>query len=136
MNLANEIAELNRRIISTKPAIDAINKILRDSGFQGFSLRKKDSKQNVYEAIRPDGRVAENLSEGERGFIAFLYFYHLVQGGFDGSDVGKDKIVIIDDPVSSMDSGTFLLLVQLFVKWWRSASTTQTTLKKIFTATI
>lgn len=108
--LSNEIFDLNRHIISTKPAIDGINNILRDSGFQGFSLREKSGQQNVYELIRPDGSIAENLSEGERNFIAFLYFYHLVRGSFNDSDIGKDKIVIIDDPVSSMDSSALFIV--------------------------
>ena len=39
--------------------------------------------------------VDKNLSEGERHFIAFLYFYHMVMGS--QSDDGKmvDKIVVI-----------------------------------------
>jgi len=105
-----EIAELNKRIISTKPAIDSINNILRDSGFQGFCLREKSGHENVYEVIRTDGKIADNLSEGERNFIAFLYFYHLVRGSFNDSDIGKDKIVIIDDPVSSMDSSALFIV--------------------------
>ncbi len=111
--IRNEIADLNRRVISTKPAIDGINNILRDSGFQGFSLREKSGQQNVYEVIRPDGSIADNLSEGERNFIAFLYFYHLVRGSFNDSDIGKDKIVIIDDPVSSMDSSALFIVSTL-----------------------
>lgn len=76
--LAEEIAELNKQTVNTKAAIDSINALLRDSGFQGFSLREKAGVANVYEVIREDGSVAENLSEGERNFIAFLYFYNLV----------------------------------------------------------
>ena len=72
-----EIAELNKRIISTKPAIDSINNILRDSGFHDFVREKRH--ENVYEVIRTDGKIADNLSEGERNFIAFLYFYILYE---------------------------------------------------------
>ena len=42
-----------------------------------------------------DGTRAKKLSEGERNFIAFLYFYHLVRGS-QRSDTVKDKIVVID----------------------------------------
>ena len=50
---------------------------------------------------------------GERHFIAFLYFYHLVMGS--QSDEGKveNKIVIIDDPVSSMDSSSLFVVASL-----------------------
>ena len=58
--------------------------------------------------------VAENLSEGERNFIAFLYFYHQVRGSMTSEEL-KEKIVVIDDPVSSMDS-TALFLVSAIVR--------------------
>ena len=78
----------------------------------------------MYEVIREDGSVAENLSEGERNFIAFLYFYHQVRGSMTGEEL-KEKIVVIDDPVSSMDStALFLVSALLFLTgtiwWWGS----------------
>lgn len=112
--LSAKISELNKRNANTAAAIESINKILKDSGFQGFSLRAKEDDENVYEVIREDGSVAENLSEGERNFIAFLYFYHQVRGSMNGEEL-KEKIVVIDDPVSSMDS-TALFLVSAIVR--------------------
>ncbi len=108
--LEQEIADLNKNITSTAPTVKSINDRLRDSGFQGFTLREKRGQQNVYEVIRPDGTIADNLSDGERNFIAFLYFYHLVRGSHDDKTVSKDKIVVIDDPVSSMDSGVLFIV--------------------------
>lgn len=112
--LTTEISALNKHNANTEAAIDSINKILRDSGFQGFSIRAKAGVENVYEVIREDGSVAENLSEGERNFIAFLYFYHQVRGSMNSEEL-KEKIVVIDDPVSSMDS-TALFLVSAIVR--------------------
>lgn len=111
--LEMEIANLNKRIVSTAPTIKSINDLLRDSGFQGFVLREKHGQQNVYEVVRHDGQIASNLSEGERNFIAFLYFYHLVRGGHNDADVIKDKIVVIDDPVSSLDSSVLFIVSTL-----------------------
>lgn len=99
---------------TTEAAIDSINKILRDSGFQGFNIRAKDGVENVYEIVRENRTVAENLSEGERNFIAFLYFYHRVRGSMNSEEL-KEKIVVIDDPVSSMDS-TALFIVSAIVR--------------------
>lgn len=104
-----DIAELNKQVVNTQAAIASINALLKDSGFQGFSLREKVGVPNVYEVIREDGSIAVKLSEGERNFIAFLYFYHLVRGSHS-SDGVKDKIVVIDDPVSSMDSNTLFIV--------------------------
>ncbi|MBT9137330.1 MAG: hypothetical protein DDT34_02420 [Firmicutes bacterium] len=108
-----DIAVLNKKIVSTAPTIKSINDLLRDSGSQGFTLREKRGQQNVYEVVRQDGTVADKLSEGERNFIAFLYFYHLVRGSHTDSDVSKDKIVVIDDPVSSMDSSVLFIVSTL-----------------------
>lgn len=113
-DLTTQISELNKHNANTEAAIDSINKILRESGFQGFSIRAKTGVENVYEIIRENGEVAENLSEGERNFIAFLYFYHLVRGSKNSEEL-KEKIVVIDDPVSSMDS-TALFIVSSIVR--------------------
>ena len=113
-DLTKEISDLNKHNANTEAAIDSINKILKDSGFQGFSIRAKVGVENVYEIIRENGSVAENLSEGERNFIAFLYFYHQVRGSMTSEEL-KEKIVVIDDPVSSMDS-TALFLVSAIVR--------------------
>lgn len=111
--ITGEITELNRQIVNTKATIESVNTLLRDSGFQGFSLREKIDTPNVYEVIRPNGSIAENLSEGERNFIAFLYFYHLVRGSETADGVLRDKIVVIDDPVSSMDSSSLFIVSAL-----------------------
>lgn len=111
--LCNEISRLSSGVVNTKDTVDNINLLLRDSGFQGFNLKEKDDTPNVYEVIRPDGSVAEKLSEGERNFIAFLYFYHLVKGSKSADNTETEKIVVIDDPVSSMDSSALFIVSAL-----------------------
>lgn len=69
-----EANELNKQIVNTEATIDSINVLLDNSGFEGFHLRAKDGVANTYEVIRPDGTVAEKLSEGERNFIACIVF--------------------------------------------------------------
>lgn len=113
LRLTEEVSDLNRKIVNTQATIDSMNALLRDSGFQGFSLREKVDTPNVYEVVRPDGSIAENLSEGERNFIAFLYFYHLVRGSETADKGHHDKIVVIDDPVSSMDSSSLFIVSTL-----------------------
>ena len=99
--------------VETETAKDSINLMLRDSGMQGFSLEPKAGVDHVYEVRRPDGSIADNLSEGEKNFIAFLYFYHLVYGSTSEEGETKDKIVVIDDPVSSMDSSSLFIVSTL-----------------------
>ena len=112
-DLSAELTDLNSKVVNTKMTVDSINAHLKDSGFEGFYLREKSGVKGVYEVIREDGAVAENLSEGERNFIAFLYFYHIVRGSTSEKDTGKDKIVVIDDPVSSMDSSALFIVSAL-----------------------
>jgi len=49
------------------------------------------------------GRPAQKLSEGERTAIAFLYFVVSLN---DKSIILTDSIVVIDDPISSLDSSS------------------------------
>lgn len=128
--LLGEITALKSKNVGTFKAVAGINDMLHDTGFQGFSIREKEDMPNTYEVVREDGSIAEHLSEGERHFIAFLYFYYLVKGNGeadnsaiirgDGSVTNvsnqpdsRDKIVVIDDPVSSMDSGALFVVSSL-----------------------
>ena len=112
-DMQGEIGRLNQQTVNTTAAKDSINRLLSAAGFQGFHLREKPGAQYVYELVRDDDKTAHGLSEGERNFIAFLYFYHMVIGS--QSDDGKtvNKIVVIDDPVSSMDSSSMFTVASL-----------------------
>lgn len=108
--------------VETDTAMENIKKRLHDSGFDSFTIRKKVGSEHSYEIIRPDGKRAENLSEGERNFLGFLYFNEQVRGqgiakvSEDGKEVKadtRDKIVVIDDPVSSMDSKALFIVGSL-----------------------
>lgn len=112
-DLNRDISSNLKNIVNTQASIESINALLKDSGFQGFSLREKPKTPNVYEVIRNDGSIATNLSEGEKNFIAFLYFYHQVKGSNSPDDKSTNKIVVVDDPVSSMDSGTLFIVSAL-----------------------
>ena len=112
-NIGSQISVLLKNTVNTRDTVESINQLLKDSGFQGFYLREKVSTPNVYEVIRNDGSIASNLSEGEKNFIAFLYFYHQIKGSDTPDEKNTDKIVIIDDPVSSMDSSTLFIVSAL-----------------------
>jgi len=109
------LKDLSGKTVETESAKEKINLILRDSGMHGFQLEPHESEANVYKVVRPDGTIANNLSEGEKNFIAFLYFYYLVQGSESVDGDTREKIVVIDDPVSSMDSNS-LFIVSTLVK--------------------
>ena len=110
MKKAVEIRELEKQTTSVQPTIDAINSLLFSFGFQGFSLAKTTSGTS-YKLIRSDGSDAkETLSEGEKTFVTFLYFYHLLKGSVSDSGMTTDRVVVFDDPVSSLDSDILFIV--------------------------
>lgn len=107
------VDEKRKKTANTDTAKDEINEILKNTGFHGFIIDKKETTENNisrYYLKRPDddekkADVFGTLSEGEKNFVAFLYFYWLCKGTDDqDKKKGKKKIIVIDDPVSSLDS--------------------------------
>jgi wobble nucleotide-excising tRNase len=110
-----EIKDLEKKITSIKPTIDEINKLLMSFGFSSFSLLESE-KNGFYKIVRPNGAdVEETLSEGEKTFVTFLYFYHLLKGSNTESGITEDRVVVFDDPVSSLD-GDILFIVSHLIK--------------------
>ena len=111
--IRTDIAKYSEKLGGSGATIIKVNDLLHKTGFRGFSLKEHETVPDRYRIIRDDGSVATKLSEGERNFIAFLYFYYLVQGSWKREDLLKGKIVIIDDPVSSMDSSVLSIVSSL-----------------------
>jgi len=110
---AGEIRELERQTTSVQPTINGINSLLASFGFQGFKLANAASG-NTYKLVRSDGSDAKaTLSEGEKTFVTFLYFYHLLKGSESESGMTTDRIVVFDDPVSSLDSDILFIVGSL-----------------------
>lgn len=110
---AREIRELEKQTTSIQPTIDGINSLLSSFGFQGFKLAKAASG-NSYKLVRSDGSDAKaTLSEGEKTFVTFLYFYHLLKGSESETGMTTDRIVVFDDPVSSLDSDILFIVSSL-----------------------
>jgi len=110
---AAEIRELEKQTTSIQPTIDGINSLLSSFGFQGFKIAKAASGSS-YKLVRSDGSDAKaTLSEGEKTFVTFLYFYHLLKGSDSDSGMTTDRIVVFDDPVSSLDSDILFIVGSL-----------------------
>jgi wobble nucleotide-excising tRNase len=108
-----EIRKLEKQTTSVQPTIDEINALLSAFGFHGFKLAKAASGTS-YKLIRSDGTDAKaTLSEGERAFVTFLYFYHRLKGSDSDSGMTTDRIVVFDDPVSSLDSDILFIVSSL-----------------------
>lgn len=107
-----QINKLKLKIVDTENARLQINKILKNSGFTGFTIEKSDDHNDkipsyrIQREFKSQDIVFETLSEGEKNFIAFLYFYYKVVF----SDNSRRKIVVVDDPISSLDSQSLYIV--------------------------
>ena len=132
---AAEIRELEKQTTSVQPTIDGINQLLASFGFQGFKLSKTASGTS-YKLVRPDGTDAKaTLSEGEKTFVTFLYFYHLLKGSESDSGMTTDRIVVFDDPVSSLDSDILFIVGSLIKGLFDEVRAETGHIKQIFVLT-
>lgn len=106
-----ELIESNQTSII--PTIHQINAILNCYGFKNFHLKPSEDKSH-YVIVRDTGDNARTtLSEGEKTFITFLYYYSLVRGSDSAIGVSDDRIVVFDDPISSLDSDILFIVSSL-----------------------
>jgi wobble nucleotide-excising tRNase len=116
LNLNNEIKELTKNVTSIQPTVDEINKTLHYYGFDNFEIVPSVIDENHYQIKRENGKLAEStLSEGEITFITFLYFLQLAKGSTDKETITDERILVIDDPISSLDSN-ILFVVSTLIK--------------------
>lgn len=97
-----QIALAQKETVNIDEAVDAINAGLVDIGIDGFSIAKHS--QGLYRVVRAgDSKHAfHTLSEGEKMMISFLYFCELCKGKSSAEDTHTQRIVVIDDPISSL----------------------------------
>lgn len=97
-----EIAELQKSTVNIDKAINSINDGLVQLGITGFSIEKHSDTHYKITRTESLNAVFSSLSEGEKMIISFLYFCELCKGKRSASDSHSKKIVVIDDPVSSL----------------------------------
>lgn len=113
LELETEIHKLENSIAGITKSIGQINDILKKFNFTNFSLKENDDNL-TYSIIRPNGEDAtKTLSEGEFSFISFLYFYNLVFGSRNKCGLQEEHVLIIDDPITSMDSNVLFIISTL-----------------------
>ena len=115
--LDKEIKELTKNVTSIQPSVDEINQTLKSFGFQNFEIVPSKTGVNQYQIQRENGELAEEtLSEGEITFITFLYFLQLAKGSTTETDITDDRILVVDDPISSLDSNVLFIVSSLLKK--------------------
>ena len=141
--LRNRIEELNKSIqakeketTSVQPAIDNINSELANFGFTGFRIVPSERQKNFYQIKREDGTLVENtLSEGEETFITFLYFMQMCGGAIKLDNVSSKKILIIDDPICSLDSNVLFIVSSIIKELIKEIKEDRSDVEQLFVLT-
>jgi wobble nucleotide-excising tRNase len=96
------IAEQQKLTVNIDIAVANINNGLLELGIDSFRLTKH--KDVFYRIIRDnhDRKTFHTLSEGEKMIITFLYYLEMCTGKEDATDTIQKKIIVIDDPISSL----------------------------------
>lgn len=112
------IANLRRQTVNIEESIENINAGLVEIGIDGFSVVPVD--EHFYRVSRSAGseNAFHSLSEGEKTVISFLYFMELCRGQKTATAVPKAKIVVIDDPISSLSHLYVFNIGQLIKKYF------------------
>jgi|GEM_PF-1938591 len=112
----DRIAELRSSVSNTSDVAVRINKLLESMGFHRFKVATDDSVSGGYRIVRSDGTLAhDSLSEGERSFLTFAYFWESIFGSDVSGGHPEDAIAVFDDPISSLDSET-LFMVSAYIR--------------------
>lgn len=97
--LEGDIAELSAKVRTHGPAADQITKLVR--AYLGHGELTIFATDDGYELRRHNKIVKGPPSEGEKTAIALCYFISSLEA--DGRSL-KDLILVIDDPISSLDT--------------------------------
>jgi len=134
-DIIGQIKELRKQTTSIQPTINAINAVLTSLGFSGFRIDRTASG-DLYRIVRsnnPDAR--STLSEGETSFVTFLYFYCLINGTLSESSNVDDRVIVFDDPVSSLDNDVLFVVSSLIRKVINDAALDSSKAKQVIVLT-
>ena len=96
------ILENQSKTINIEDAINNINEALLDMGIADFKIEKYSDSLYKLSREGQTGDVFRSLSEGEKMIISLLYFIERCKGKESKDDIESKKIVVIDDPISSL----------------------------------
>ena len=98
------IEENRKKAVNIDEAVENIKNGLIDIGITDFTIEKYSEEEALYRLKREDldEDVFKTLSEGEKMVISFLYFIELCKGESTAEKASNKKIVVIDDPISSL----------------------------------
>ncbi|WP_201764763.1 AAA family ATPase [Leadbettera azotonutricia] len=109
------ITEQQKKTVNIDEAVRVISDELIDLGIDSFKIEKHTDVLYKITRINEKGDTFKTLSEGEKMIISFLYFIELCKGKKSASDTNTGKIIVIDDPISSL-SHIYVFNIGLLIK--------------------
>lgn len=134
-NLESQIQEHEKRATSTLPTVNEINDLLQSFGFTSFYISPVDELGHYKISRRNGDDASRTLSEGEKTFITFLYFYSLIKGSHTSSGITENRIVVFDDPISSLDSDILYIVSSLIKRVFDYVRSNNGLIKQVFVLT-
>jgi len=108
-----EVQTLRAKQKDERKGAERVNALLNNFfGHDGIKLEAREGadKATVKFEITRNGKSAYNLSEGECSLIAFCYFMAKLE---DPESKGRELIIYIDDPISSLDGNHIFFMFSL-----------------------
>jgi wobble nucleotide-excising tRNase len=114
----NIIKDQQTNTVNIEDAIININNGLKELGIDNFYICKHSD--SLYKIVR--GKQTDDtfltLSEGEKMIISFLYFRELCKGKKSAAETDNKKIIVIDDPISSLSHIYVFNIGQMIKKYF------------------
>lgn len=135
--LEENIVQLRQSVHQTHEVANKINTLLGKLGFTRFRLQVEDDQiAGGYTIIREDGSTAHTtLSEGEKSFLAFAYFWESLFGTTSSEATAEDVVAVFDDPISSLDSDTLYIVAAHVRKAAKDAISKNSKIKQLIVLT-
>lgn len=98
------VSENRKKTVNIDEAVENIKQGLMELGINDFTIEKYSEDEALYHLKRENGgdNIFRTLSEGEKMVISFLYFIELCKGETEVATSSSGKIIVIDDPISSL----------------------------------
>lgn len=110
-----EIQDLKQQKSLTKDFADFVSQILNDINISLKVTLDSDNRNYIIKSTNENATLTiKDISEGEKNLLALLFFYYELFAGNKQQNIKPEiELVIVDDPISSMDDSNKFYILEL-----------------------